>query len=218
MRLTTAIPLTLCLCAAIVALARGNELRQVEAEEITWRESTPIGAPNRGALVNGVELPEEGTDFFSFDPVLGVAPNRSWRRWATDTTLRTLLGVLADYRAANPGAPRVGIGDLSRPEGGPFGRRFGGLGHASHQNGLDIDLYYPRDDGLELPPASVSEINRELSADLVRRFVEAGAVYVFVGPRTNLRSGPKRTVQKLVFHDDHMHVRLAGGRRGGRTG
>ena len=217
MRLPAAIFLALCLCAALVALARGSELEPVATDSIIWRDSTPIGLPNRGALVNGVELPEEGTDFFTYDPVLGVAPNSWWRRWAADTTLRSLLGVLASYRAENPGAPRVGIGDLSRPEGGPFGRRFGGLGHASHQNGLDIDLYYPRDDGLELPPESVSEINKELSADLVRRFVEAGAVYVFVGPRTNLRAGPKRVVQKLAFHDDHMHIRFSA-RRGGRTG
>ena len=217
MRLPTAITLVLCLGAGIVALARGNELREIPAEEIVWRQSTPIGLPNRGALVNGVQLPAEGTDFFTWDPVLEVVPNRDWRRWAADTTLSTLLGVLAAYRAENPGAPRVGIGDLSRPEGGPFGRRFGGLGHASHQNGLDVDLYYPRDDGLELAPESVAEINKELSADLVRRFVEAGAVYVFVGPRTQLRSGPKRIVQKLVHHDDHMHIRFRA-RGGGRTG
>ena len=164
-----------------------------------------------------MQLPSEGADFF-FDPVLGVEPNRDWRRWEADSTIRTLLTVLSEYRAAHPGAPRLGIGDLSRPQGGPFGRRFGGLGHASHQNGLDVDLYYPRDDGLELPPQSVAEINRELSADLVRRFVRARAVYVFVGPRTKLRAGPRWVVQKLVFHDDHMHVRLLGGRRAGRTG
>ena len=34
-------------------------------------------------------------------------------------------------------APAVLVGDLSRPGGGPFGSRlYGGLGHASHQNGL----------------------------------------------------------------------------------
>jgi len=219
MRRLTAISLVACLGSAFGtgAVAPGSELSQIEVDEILWRDSTPIGIPNRGALVNGVQLPAEGVNFFSFDPILGFAPNRPWRRWASDATLRRLLRVLADYRAANPLAPRVGIADLSRPEGGPFGRKFGGLGHASHQNGLDVDLYYPRDDGLELPPDSVSQINRSLSADLIRRFVRARAVYVFVGPRTKLRAGPKRVVQKLVFHDDHMHVRFLA-RRGGRTG
>jgi murein endopeptidase len=218
MRRLITVSLLVCLCAGIPTLARSSELREVELGEIAWRKSYPVGLPHRGALIAGVQLPAEGANHFTFDPVLGEAPNREWRRWAADTTIRTLLGVLADYRAANPGAPRVGIGDLSRPEGGAFGRRFGGLGHASHQNGLDVDLYYPRDDGLELPPESVSQINLELSAELVKRFVAAGAVYVFIGPRTKLRAAPRKIVQKLVHHDDHMHIRFVGGRRGGRTG
>ena len=64
-----------------------------------------------------------------------------------------MLRVLDEYAAANPEAPRVGIGDLSRPNGGVFDERFGGRGHASHQNGLDVDVYYPRLDGQELGPA-----------------------------------------------------------------
>ena len=46
----------------------------------------------------------------------------------------------AAYRAAHPEAARIGIGDLSRPQGGEFGERFGAPGHASHQNGLDADV------------------------------------------------------------------------------
>jgi protein MpaA len=41
----------------------------------------------------------------------------------------------------------------------------------------------------------------------VSRFVRAGAVKVFVGPRTGLR-GPRRKVERLIYHDDHMHVRI----------
>ena len=220
-----AIALAAFMCAAAAAglradpldTARGSSIESIPVEEIAWRKSFPLGRPNRGALVHGVQLPAEGPDFFTVDPVFGASPNRDWRRWAADTTLRKLLRVIGAYRDANPGAPRVGIGDLSRPRGGPFGRRFGGLGHASHQNGLDVDLYYPRDDGLELPPGSVADINRALSRGLVRRFVRAGAVFVFVGPRTKLRKGPKRVVQKLVHHDDHMHIRFRA-KTGGRTG
>ena len=225
-RLTAIALLAIVLVATIAALrppaldpARGSAVETVSIPEgeIAWRRSVPVGLPHRGALVQGVQLPAEGADFFTWDPVLELSPNRAWRRWGANTTIRKLLSVLAAHRAANPGAPRVGIGDLSRPRGGGFGRRFGGLGHASHQNGLDVDLYYPRDDGLELAPESVADINRELSRDLVRRFVRAGAVYVVVGPGTGLRLGPKRVVQTLVHHDDHMHVRFRA-RRGGRTG
>lgn len=172
-----------------------------------WRNSYAAGKPNRGFLVRGVQLPVEGTDFFTWDFPLGRAPNRPWRRWGTDTTIAATLRILAEYRAANPGAPRVGIADISRPHGGPFGRRFGGLGHASHQNGLDVDILYPRRDLKELPPAKPSQMDLRLAQDLVNRLVAAGAVHVFVGPRLALR-GPRRVVQKLAHHDNHIHVRF----------
>jgi murein endopeptidase len=98
------------------------------------------------------------------------------------------------------------VGDLSRTHGGPFGREYGGAGHASHQNGRDTDIYYPRRDRREVPPAKVSQVDHELAQELVDRFVKAGAATVFVGPHVNLR-GPKGVVQKLVGHDDHLHVR-----------
>jgi hypothetical protein len=46
-----------------------------------------------------------------------------------------------------------------------------------------------------------------LAQDLVRRFVRAGAEFVFVGSRTGV-TGPPSVVQELVHHDDHMHVRF----------
>jgi murein endopeptidase len=171
------------------------------------RPSRALGRPTAGRLVRGVQLPVEGPDHLTWDPALDRLPDRPWRRWGTDRLVRVLLRVLSDYRYAHPDAPRVLIGDLSRPHGGEFGARFGGLGHASHQNGLDADLYYPRRDGLPRPPLRPSYIDHALAADLVARFVEAGARYVFVGPHTGLR-GPRKVVQPLRLHDDHMHVRL----------
>jgi murein endopeptidase len=181
---------------------------QIEAEQIRWRRSSPVGKPFGGRLIRGVQLPAAGADFFTWDPILRRAPNRPWRRWGADGTLRVLMRVVEEFRTANPDAPRVTIGDLSRPRGGDFGPRFGKPGHASHQNGLDIDVYYPRLDRLELAPRRVGQVDRRLSQDLVDRFVAAGARDVFVGPRTRL-TGPSKIVQKLVLHDDHMHVRLS---------
>jgi murein endopeptidase len=118
-----------------------------------------------------------------------------------------LLRVLDEFAAAHPAAPRIGVGDLSRPRGGDFGPRYGLPGHASHQNGLDLDLYYPRRDGRERPPRRPAQIDRALAQDLVDRLVRAGATRVFVGPRTGL-TGPPQVVQTLAHHDNHLHVRL----------
>ena len=177
------------------------------AEPIEWKQSRSLGKPWAGRLVNGVRLPSEGENYFTWDPVLKTAPNRPWRRWGNDRTLRAIFHVLDRYFAANPDAPRVAIGDLSRPQGGIFDERFGGRGHASHQNGLDVDIYYPRLDREERAPRRPAEVDRLLGQQLVNLFVSAGAVKVFVGPRLALR-GPRRVVQALWNHDDHMHVRL----------
>ncbi|HEV2775274.1 MAG TPA: penicillin-insensitive murein endopeptidase [Solirubrobacteraceae bacterium] len=174
--------------------------------------SLAIGRPNRGRLVNGLQLPATGPDWMTYDPVLHRAPNRPDRRWGTDRLLAYLLFVLRDYRLANPGAPPVLIGDLSLPHGGPFGSDFGGLGHASHQNGLDVDVLYPRRDRKLLPPGKVADVDTALAQDLVSRFIGAGAQFVFVGTRVGL-GGPPSVVQAIAHHNDHLHVRIANWRR-----
>jgi murein endopeptidase len=198
----------LCLLAAPAAAAMPRDpVVPVVDPPIVWRHSTAVGKPFAGRLIGGVQLPAEGADFWTYDWALRTSPNRPWRRWATDRLVRTLLDVLAQYRAANPFAARVGIADLSRRHGGNFGRRFGGLGHASHQNGLDADVLYPRIDGLEERAGSPALVDQALAQDLVDRFVAARAVYLFTGPHLHLR-GPRKVVVKLVHHDDHMHVRI----------
>jgi len=174
---------------------------------IRWRHSIALGSHSAGRLVRGVQLPTERPTFFTWDPVLRRSPNRPWRRFGTDRLVRLLLRVARDYREAHPRAPRMAIGDLSRPHGGDFGPRFGYIGHVSHQNGLDVDVYYPRADGRERAPRDATQIDRRLSQDLVDRFLAAGAQVIFVGPSTGL-AGPPGRVQPLAHHDNHLHVRL----------
>ena len=174
---------------------------------IRWRRSTALGSHAGGRLISGVQLPAERETFFTWDPVLRRSPNRPWRRWGTDRLVRMVLRVARDFRAAHPEAPRMAVGDLSRPHGGDFGPRFGYIGHASHQNGLDADVYYPRADGRERAPRWAAQIDRELSQELVDRFLALGAQVIFVGPNTGL-TGPSGRVQALVNHDNHLHVRL----------
>jgi murein endopeptidase len=88
-----------------------------------------------------------------------------------------------------------------------LGAEFGGLGHRSHQNGLDVAIYYPRRDGRERAQESVEQIDLRLAQDLVERFVRAGATKVYVGPGLGLE-GAKQIVKPLAHHHDHLHVRI----------
>jgi murein endopeptidase len=171
--------------------------------------SVAVGVPESGSLVRGVRLPAEGEAYFTWDPVLKRQPNRDWRRWGTGELVRTTLRVLREFRRAHPDAQRIGVGDLSLPRGGYFGPEVGGgIGHATHQNGLDVDVYYPRLDRRERPPDSPGEIDHALAQDLLDRFIAAGAEVIYVGPNTGL-TGPPGVVEELVNHDNHLHFRLA---------
>lgn len=195
------------------------ELKRLRGLErnVRWHRSAEIGTPNAGTLSNGVNLPAEGVHFFTLDPVHWTSPNLRERRFGSDRLVRVILDVLRGYRRAHPEAPRVAVGDLSRRPGGSFDARYGTvgefgpgtskLGHFSHQNGLDVDIYYPRRDGRERPPRALDQVDSALAQDLVDRFVAAGAQFVFTGPRLNL-SGPPGVVQKAARHNDHLHVRL----------
>jgi len=130
--------------AAVQLAASGLERGRPPEAAIHWRRSLALGKPNRGRLAGGVELPAAGTHFVAVDPVTGTSPNRAWRRNGTDRLLEVLLGVAAEHAAAHPGAPRLVVGDLSRPRGGRFGPEYGGDGHRSHQNGLDADDLHVR--------------------------------------------------------------------------
>jgi murein endopeptidase len=189
------------LVAAVVGVARPAP------DPVRWQHSLAVGSPSAGRLERGVRLPATGRHFFTWDPVLRRSPNRPWRRWGTDRLVRIVLRVAREYGAAHPRAPRMSVGDLSRPRGGDFGPRFGYIGHASHQNGLDVDVYYPRTDRRERAPLNASQIDRRVSQELVNRFLDAGAATIFVGPNTGL-TGPLGVVVPLANHDNHLHVRI----------
>jgi murein endopeptidase len=179
-----------------------------QTASIGWRDSKPLGKPFRkGHLVRGVQLPAAGDFFFTWDFPLALSPNEGWRRWGADGTIREVLTVLCEFRLAHPDAPRVGVADIARTRGGEFGRRFGGEGHSSHQNGLDADILYPRLDRLEAAATKPAQVDQLLGQDLVNRFVAVGAKFIFVGPHLHL-TGPKGVVVPLVDHDDHLHVRF----------
>jgi len=95
----------------------------------------------------------------------------------------------------------VVVGDISFRDGGRMDE------HLSHQNGLDVDVYYPRLDRHTSAPTVTRLIDRRLAQDLLNRFVGAGATMVFVGYSTGLR-GPSGVVVPYPNHENHMHVRF----------
>jgi murein endopeptidase len=170
---------------------------------IRWNRATSVGLPYRGRLIEGTQLPVSGPDWVTWNPVTDSAPNVPNRLYGNERTVRAVVAVARAYRAAHPDAPRVVVGDISRKGGGPMWYE-----HHSHQNGLDVDVYFPRLDRKLRAPRIGSQIDRRLARDLVDRFVAAGAEKIFVGYSTGLR-GPVGIVVPYAGHEFHMHVRFA---------
>ena len=168
---------------------------------IDWHHATSVGLPYGGRLVDGTQLPVEGPNWVTWNPVTDSVPNEPHRLYGNEHTIRTILSVIDDYRAAHPDAPRVVVGDISFEGGGPMDE------HVSHQNGLDVDIYYPRLDGTLRAPVATDQIDFRLAQDLLDRFVAADAQMIFVGYSTGLH-GRSGVVIPYPNHEYHMHVRF----------
>jgi hypothetical protein len=171
---------------------------------VEWRESTAVGTPNAGRLINGVLLPALGDGFYTYNPATQKSPGGADRQWGTAGLVREILELGRWWARRHPNEPRLGIGDLSKPEGGRFSGP--GVGHASHQNGLDVDIRLPRRDGVE-GPVTAANYDPRLTQQLVDRLVAQGAELILIGPSLDLR-GPAGVVVRWPNHDDHLHVRF----------
>jgi Penicillin-insensitive murein endopeptidase len=168
---------------------------------VEWRHATSVGVQYAGRLVDGTQLPVEGPDWVTWNPATDSSPNLPNRLYGHERTIQTIIAVLAGYHTAHPDAPRVVVGDISFRHGGRMDQ------HVSHQNGLDVDVYYPRLDRRLSAPVATNQIDRDLAQDLLDRFVAAGAKIVFVGYVTGLR-GASGVVVPYPHHENHMHVRF----------
>jgi Penicillin-insensitive murein endopeptidase len=168
---------------------------------IAWHAALSSGLPYAGHLHDGTQLPVEGPDWVTWDPNTDSRPNLPGRLYGNEHTIRTIVEVLAQYRRTHANAPRLVVGDISLRNGGVMDQ------HVSHQNGLDVDVYYPRRDGWLQAPTSTAQIDRRLAQDLLDGFVAAGASKIFVGHATDLR-GPRDVVTPWPNHENHMHVRF----------
>lgn len=104
-----------------------------EPPPVAWRESLALGTPNAGRLVRGVRLPTEGRGFYTYNPATQAPPGGAERQWGTDQLVREVLWLGVWWQRTHPAQPRLGVGDLSRPEGGPFPGP--GVGHARTRTG-----------------------------------------------------------------------------------
>ncbi len=181
----------------------------------------PIGAYGRGCLSGAEALPVDGPAW----QVMRLERNRNWGH-------PSLVAFLERLAAAAPGLGWNGllVGDMSQPRGGPMAS-----GHASHQIGLDADIWLTpmpdhrltreerRDlsavsmltgDSLSVDPSLWSESR----ARLIRQAAKDPAVTrIFVHPGIKKTlcdwAGPDRAwlskVRPWWGHTYHFHVRLA---------
>lgn len=126
-----------------------------------------FGRPNRGRLVNGVELRSEpGIRLMTDDD----------NSYGTAETVRTLRAAVAELRAEYPAAPDLNVGDLSRARGGYL------RPHRSHQLGVDADLgYFYSGEGKWYTKARAENLDRELTWAFLKALIAQGGIeYVFM--------------------------------------
>ena len=179
-----------------------------------------LGGYSRGCLAGAVQLPEEGPHHSAMRPSRG-------RRWGHPLTIAFVEDLAA--AAAGGGLNGVLVGDLGQARGGPLP-----FGHASHQIGLDVDIWFAA-----RPDTPLSAEEREAKpfetvlnsagtavdperftphvAALVREAAADPRVErVFVHPHIKKamcamswpRRGFLRRIRPWYGHHEHFHVRL----------
>src|SRR5213080_2887068 len=115
-------------------LANPNDPK-VGAKELFGRKILPAAMPTRvigfyakGCIAGAEELPITGSTW----QVMRLSRNRNWAH----PEMVKLLERLAANAHKDAGWPGILVGDMSQPRGGPMF-----TGHASHQVGLDADVW-----------------------------------------------------------------------------
>jgi len=119
-----------------------------------------IGFYSRGCLAGGRALPLRGP----YWQVLYPQRNRYWGHPALINYIERL-----SRRAASQGWPGLLVGDMAQPRGGPMPN-----GHASHQVGLDADIWYT-----PMPPRIMSAQERRTRAGI--SMLQGKSLYVDPG-------------------------------------
>lgn len=179
----------------------------------------PIGGYANGCVRGAEALPADGHGY----QVLNLSRRRNYGHPDLIAYLKALAG-----EVEREGLGILSIGDMSMPRGGRMK-----TGHASHQMGLDVDIWFALDLGrLPLPAreredfasmvdTKAQRVNSHFGpaqARLVKLAASAPTVTrIFVNPAIKLalckgETGDKgwlRTVRPWFGHAAHLHVRLA---------
>ena len=221
-------PIRLVLAAALVALAPLSAGAEPLARQLfgaqprpTQGASEPVGAYSRGCAAGLVALPETGPTW----QAMRLKRNRFWGQ----PELVAYLQDLSAFAATLPGWQGLYIGDLSQPRGGPMTG-----GHASHQIGLDADIWMLPATRLDLSVrqrekiSSISirtedqtRVNRNWTpqhAALLRAaasdprvdrvFVAAAAKLAMCATATRADTAWLQKIRPIYGHNEHFHVRL----------
>jgi murein endopeptidase len=198
-RLATSLLLSCLILAGAAGAAAGRvQPARPGLPDCHRHPSRSIGSPGHGRLIDGVLFPASGPDHFAWNFRTQRIGGSDRTRWGNCRVVRAVLLGLAAYHARNPGAPPVAVGDMGLRRGGPID------GHATHQNGRQIDLYYPRRDRRLREPSRVAQVDLRLSRELVGAMLRAGAYRVLIGP--HIRIATSARVTRWPNHDDHLHV------------
>ena len=114
-----------------------------KAELPSLGHAMAIGYYPRGCLQGGVELPVDGPTW----QVMRLSRNRNWGH----PELVKFLERFAPLAAKATGWHGILVGDMAQPRGGPLP-----FGHASHQIGLDVDIWF-----MPMPEHELSQKERE---------------------------------------------------------
>jgi penicillin-insensitive murein endopeptidase len=181
----------------------------------------PFGSYSKGCVAGAVQLPETGPTW----QAMRLSRNRNWGYPETIDFIQRLSA----YAATQPGWSGLYIGDISQPRGGPML-----TGHASHQMGLDVDIWMLPPNRLDLSRterenissismqrANGAFINDKWTAEhhkIIREAARDPAVariFVFPGAKVSMCASEPgnrdwlRKVRPWYGHHYHFHVRLA---------
>ncbi|HRD76013.1 MAG TPA: penicillin-insensitive murein endopeptidase [Hyphomicrobiaceae bacterium] len=136
--------------AAAPAKAATPLPKPVPAKELFGHQTAPanlaaraIGSYAKGCLAGAVPLAIDGPAW----QAMRLSRNRFWGH----PLLVSLVEKLAKEAQAHDGWPGLLVGDISQPRGGPML-----TGHASHQIGLDADIWL-----MPMPPRRLEKKERE---------------------------------------------------------